>query len=57
MAALVSGPELVLVESATDAIAEVLARIHAPAVVVCSSVRGFDDVAARMLRALAERPG
>lgn len=56
VAALVSGPELVLVESADAAIQEVLDRLVAPSVVVCSSVRGFDDVAARLLRTLSERP-
>ncbi len=56
VAALVSGPELVLVESADAAIQEVLDRLEAPSVVVCSSVRGFDDVAARLLRSLSERP-
>ncbi|HUY09638.1 MAG TPA: Mur ligase family protein [Candidatus Dormibacteraeota bacterium] len=57
VAALVSGPELVVVESADAAIGEVLARLEAPAVVVCSSVRGFDDVANRLLRTLSEREG
>jgi UDP-N-acetylmuramate--L-alanine ligase len=57
VAALVSGPELVMVESADSAIREVLARLEAPAVVVCSSVRGFDDVATRLLRTLSEREG
>jgi UDP-N-acetylmuramate-alanine ligase len=55
VAALVSGPEVVLVGSADAAIREVVERLRAPAVVVCSSVRGFDDVAARLLRALGER--
>jgi len=55
VAALVSGPEVVLVGSADAAIREVVDRLRAPAVVVCSSVRGFDDVAARLLRALGER--
>ncbi len=55
VAALVTGLEVVQVTSATAAIEAVLARLHPPAVVVCSSVRGFDDVAGRLLRLLAER--
>jgi len=57
VAALVSGPELVEVDSADAAIRAVMERLRAPAVVVCSSVRGFDDVAARLLRAIGGRPG
>ncbi|MGC1185477.1 MAG: cyanophycin synthetase, partial [Candidatus Dormiibacterota bacterium] len=55
VAALVTEQELVLVDSAREAIAEVMARIQPPAVIVCSSVRGFDDVAAKMLQALSDR--
>ncbi|MGH7641412.1 MAG: UDP-N-acetylmuramate--L-alanine ligase [Candidatus Dormibacteria bacterium] len=55
VAALVSGPEVVMVNSADDAIGAVLERLRAPAVAVCSSVRGFDDVASRLLRTLTER--
>jgi UDP-N-acetylmuramate: L-alanyl-gamma-D-glutamyl-meso-diaminopimelate ligase len=55
VAALVQGPEIVLVDSAEAAIHEVEARLRSPAVVVCSSVRGFDGVAARMLARLRER--
>ena len=57
VAALVTEQELILVDTATQAIAEVMARLHPPAVIVCSSVRGFDDVAARMLQALSDRTG
>ncbi|MGC2192922.1 MAG: Mur ligase family protein [Candidatus Dormiibacterota bacterium] len=56
IAALVSGPELVEVDSAAAAIDAVVERLRQPAVVVCSSVRGFDDVAARLLRTLETRP-
>jgi hypothetical protein len=45
----------VLVDSVEAAIHEVEARLRSPAVVVCSSVRGFDGVAARMLARLRER--
>jgi len=55
VAALVSGPELVLVESATAAIIATLERLRPPTLVVCSSVRGFDGVAARLLQAVRER--
>jgi len=55
VAGLVSGPELVLVDSAEAAIRAVIERVEAPAVVVCSSVRGFDDVANRLLQTLSER--
>lgn len=55
VAALVTGTDVVLVDSAEAAIAAVVARVRPPAVVVCSSVRGFDDVASRLLRAIAER--
>ena len=54
VAALVSGPELVLVETAEAAIREVVTRLEDSAVVICSSVRGFDDVANRLLRTLTE---
>lgn len=55
IAALVSEPELVEVDSADGAIRAVVERLREPAVVVCSSVRGFDDVASRLLRTLLER--
>ena len=52
VAALVVGPEVVQVGSAAEAVEQVLARVRAPAVVVCCSVRGFDQVAGRLLAAL-----
>ncbi|MGP8250194.1 MAG: UDP-N-acetylmuramate--L-alanine ligase [Candidatus Dormibacteria bacterium] len=52
VAALVSGVEVVMVDSADAAIQEVRTRVTPPAVVVCSSVRGFDGVAARLLSSL-----
>jgi UDP-N-acetylmuramate:L-alanyl-gamma-D-glutamyl-meso-diaminopimelate ligase len=55
VAALVPAGRVVMVDSAASAISQVLQRVRPPTVVVCSSVRGFDDVAARLLRALAER--
>ncbi len=52
VAALVSGVEVAMVDSADAAIREVKSRLIPPAVVVCSSVRGFDGVAARLLSSL-----
>jgi UDP-N-acetylmuramate:L-alanyl-gamma-D-glutamyl-meso-diaminopimelate ligase len=52
VAALVSGVEVAMVDSADAAIQEVKTRVIPPAVVVCSSVRGFDGVAARLLSSL-----
>jgi UDP-N-acetylmuramate:L-alanyl-gamma-D-glutamyl-meso-diaminopimelate ligase len=52
VAALISGVEVAMVDSAAAAIREVKARVRPPAVVVCSSVRGFDGVAARLLSSL-----
>lgn len=52
VAALVSGVEVAMVDSADAAIREVKTRVIPPAVVVCSSVRGFDGVAARLLSSL-----
>lgn len=52
VAALVSGVEVAMVDSAAAAIQEVKSRVIPPAVVVCSSVRGFDGVAARLLSSL-----
>ncbi|HEY6537545.1 MAG TPA: Mur ligase domain-containing protein [Candidatus Dormibacteraeota bacterium] len=57
VAALVTGTELVQVGSAEEAIAAVRARLKPPTVVVCSSVRGFGDVAARLLAALRDGSG
>ena len=57
VAALVLGPEMLLVDSAGAAIEAVLERLRPPAVVVCSSVRGFDGVAGRLLIRLRERQG
>jgi UDP-N-acetylmuramate--L-alanine ligase len=53
VARLVQGPEVVLVRSAGEAVSAVLERVRPPAVVVCCSVRGFDQVAERLLAALA----
>jgi UDP-N-acetylmuramate-alanine ligase len=52
IARLVEGTEVVLVGSAAEAIEVVRQRVQAPSVVVCSSVRGFDGVARRLLAAL-----
>ncbi len=52
VAARVHGTELVLVDSADQAIQVVRERVRPPALVVCSSVRGFDGVAARLLSSL-----
>ncbi len=52
VAARVVGTETVLVSSAAEAIEVVAARVRPPAAVVCSSVRGFDRVAAGLLRRL-----
>ena len=52
IARLVEGTEVVLVGSAAEAIEVVRQRVRAPSVVVCSSVRGFDGVARRVLAAL-----
>ena len=54
LAALVSGPEVVIAGSAEAAIDAVKARLRPPAVVVCSSVRGFDGVAARLLASVRQ---
>ncbi len=54
LAALARGVETVLVGSAEEAIGAVIRRLRPPAVVVCSSVRGFDLVAGRLLAALQE---
>ena len=53
VAAVVRGTEVVLVGSAAEAIEVVKRRLRRPALVVCSSVRGFDQVATRLLDALA----
>lgn len=53
VAAIVEGTEVVMVGSAEEAIEVVKRRVHRPAQVVCSSVRGFDQVAARLLAELA----
>ncbi len=53
VARLVEGPEVVLVGSAGEAVSAVLEGVRPPAVVVCCSVRGFDQVAERLLEALA----
>jgi UDP-N-acetylmuramate--alanine ligase len=57
VAELALGPEVVLVDSAAAAIEAVLERLRPPTVVVCSSVRGFDGVAGRLLDRLRERKG
>lgn len=54
VAAQVCGTEVVLVGSAEEAVEVVLRNLTAPAVVVCSSVRGFDGVAGRLLSAIGE---
>ncbi|MDA8330678.1 MAG: Mur ligase family protein [Candidatus Dormibacteraeota bacterium] len=53
VAARVRGAEVVLVSGAAEAAQLVRDRLRPPALVVCSSVRGFDQVAARILGALA----
>lgn len=53
VAAAAQGTELVLVGSAEEAIEVVKQRLIRPSLVVCSSVRGFDQVASRLLAALA----
>ncbi len=55
VARLVEGPEVVLVRSAGEAVSAVLERVRPPALVVCCSVRGFDQVAERLLAALRDR--
>ena len=57
VARLVEGPEVVLVRSAGEAVSAVLERVRPPALVVCCSVRGFDQVAERLLAALAAGEG
>lgn len=52
LARVVRDPEVVQVGSAEEAIAATLDRVRPPAVVVCCSVRGFDQVAERLLTAL-----
>ncbi len=47
-------PEALAVDSAGRAIGAVRERLQAPAVVVCSSVRGFDGVAGRLLERLRQ---
>jgi UDP-N-acetylmuramate: L-alanyl-gamma-D-glutamyl-meso-diaminopimelate ligase len=56
IADLVDGTEVVLVNSAAEAIEVVGRRVKAPAVVVCSSVRGWDGVARRVLERLQGQP-
>jgi len=48
----VVGTEVVLVESTAEAVEVVRRRVHPPAMVVCSSVRGFDGAAGRIAAAL-----
>ncbi len=57
VAGLVEGPEVVLVRSAAEAVSAVLERVRPPALVVCCSVRGFDQVAERVLEALESGEG
>ncbi|HVB13849.1 MAG TPA: Mur ligase family protein [Candidatus Dormibacteraeota bacterium] len=54
VAARVRGAEVVLVGSAEEAVEVVRRHLSPPALVVCTSVRGFDGVAARLLSALRE---
>lgn len=56
LAAVVRGTEVVLVGSADEAIAVVRERVRPPALVVCCSVRGFDEVASRLLAEFTGRP-
>ena len=53
VAARVRGTEVVMVGCAEEAVKLVQERARPPALVVCSSVRGFDEVAARVLASLA----
>lgn len=52
----VVGTKVVLVQSAAEAVEVVQKSLCPPAIVVCSSVRGFDGVAARIAAGLAAGP-
>ncbi len=53
VAAQAEGPEVILVDSAQAALTALVDRLEPPAVVLCSSVRGFDGTAQRLLAALS----
>lgn len=57
VAAVVEGPEVVMVGSAQAAVEVVRRRVTEPALVLCCSVRGFDGVAGRILEALSAELG